>query len=211
MFTYELQGEQLHLLPEKAIYWPSQKTLLIADSHLGKIRHFRKSGIAIPGRAGYRNLTRLQDLLVQYEPRKVIFLGDLFHSEMNFEWLEFKAFLEKFKKIVFVLIQGNHDIFHELSYKHFEVHQKPMEYGPFLLSHEPVENENSLYNLCGHIHPGVRMLGQAKQSMRLPCFYFGKKQGVLPAFGVFTGLHLLKPGKGDHIFIIAGSEVFPAS
>lgn len=211
MLTHELKGEQLQLLPEKAIYWPSQKTLLIADTHLGKIRHFRKSGIAIPGKAGYRNLMHLQSLLLNLKPEKVIFLGDLFHSEMNFEWLEFKAFLEKFKEVSFVLIQGNHDILHEQSYSHFEVHSAPLAYGPFILSHEPLEEENSLYNLCGHIHPGVRMFGQARQSMRLPCFFFGASQGILPAFGVFTGLHLLKPGKNEKIFVIAGSQVYPAS
>lgn len=211
MLTHELKGEQLQLLPEKAIYWPSQKTLLIADTHLGKIRHFRKSGIAIPGKAGYRNLMHLQSLLLNLKPEKVIFLGDLFHSEMNFEWLEFKAFLEKFKEVSFVLIQGNHDILHEHSYSHFEVHSAPLVYGPFILSHEPLEEENSLYNLCGHIHPGVRMFGQARQSMRLPCFFFGASQGILPAFGVFTGLHLLKPGKNEKIFVIAGSQVYPAS
>lgn len=211
MLTHELQGEQLQLLPEKAIYWPSQKTLLLADTHLGKIRHFRKSGIAIPGKASYRNLLHLQSLLMEYKPEKVIFLGDLFHSEMNFEWLEFKAFLDKFKEINFVLIQGNHDILHERSYGQFEVHSAPLEFGPFILSHEPLEDDHELYNLCGHIHPGVRMFGQARQSMRLPCFYFGASMGILPAFGIFTGLHLLKPEKEDRIFVIAGSQIFPAS
>ena len=211
MLVHQMLGEQLQLLPDKAIYWPSQRALLIADSHLGKIRHFRKSGIALPGSAAYENLHRLESLLRQFQPEKVIFLGDLFHSEMNFEWLEFKAFLAKYAEIKFILIQGNHDIFHDLSYEYFEVHKTPLEIGPFILSHEPMEEEHALYNLCGHIHPGVRMFGQARQSMRFPCFYFGAHQGILPAFGVFTGLHLLKPEKQDNIFVIAGSEVIPAS
>jgi DNA ligase-associated metallophosphoesterase len=211
MFTHELKGEELKLLPEKAIYWPSQKTLLLADAHLGKIRHFRKSGIAIPGKAGYRNLLHLQNMLSAFKPDRVIFLGDLFHSEMNFEWLEFKALLDKFKELSFVLIQGNHDILHEQSYSQFEVIYTPLELGPFILSHEPLEKDQKLYNLCGHIHPGVRMLGQARQSMRLPCFYFGASQGILPAFGIFTGLHLVKPEKNDKIFVIAGSQVYPAT
>ncbi len=211
MFTHELKGEELKLLPEKAIYWPSQKTLLLADAHLGKIRHFRKSGIAIPGKAGYLNLLHLQNMLSAFKPDRVIFLGDLFHSEMNFEWLEFKALLDKFKELSFVLIQGNHDILHEQSYSQFEVIYTPLELGPFILSHEPLEKDQKLYNLCGHIHPGVRMLGQARQSMRLPCFYFGASQGILPAFGIFTGLHLVKPEKNDKIFVIAGSQVYPAT
>lgn len=210
MQIHELQGEQLFLLPEKAILWPAEKALLIADSHLGKVRHFRKSGIAIPGQAGYENLQKLESLIIQHNPEQVIFLGDLFHSDMNYEWLEFKAFLHKYSAVRFVLIQGNHDILHEVSYNHFELHTVPLPLGPFLLSHEPEEKSN-LYNLCGHIHPGVRMIGLAKQSMRLPCFFFGANQGILPAFGVFTGLHLLKPGKKEKVFIIAGTEVVAAS
>ncbi len=210
MLIHELLGEQLHLLSEKAIYWPSEKTILIADSHLGKIQHFRKSGIAVPGRADLENILRLEALILKYKPEQVIFLGDLFHSDMNYEWLEFKSFVKKYREVRFVLIQGNHDILHLGSYKMFELHQEPLRYGPFILSHEPLDGSN-LYNLCGHIHPGVRMTGLGRQSMRLPCYYFTKNQGVLPAFGVFTGLHMLKPSKQDSIFIIAGSEVISTS
>ena len=210
MHTHELQGQLLNLLPEKAIYWPSEKALLIADSHLGKIRHFRKSGIAVPEEASYENMLNLETLIHNYRPEQVIFLGDLFHSEMNFEWLQFKSFLKKFNQLNFLLIQGNHDILHDVSYKSFEIHKTPLKYGPFLLSHEPEETQDS-YNLCGHIHPGVRLKGPGRQSMRLPCFFFGARQGILPAFGVFTGLHSLKPGSKDTVFVIAGDRVLPAS
>lgn len=209
MLIHELQGEQLQLLPEKAVYWPAEKTLLIADSHLGKVRHFRKSGIAIPGKAAYENLQRLESLLLNFKPDQVIFLGDLFHSEMNYEWLEIKIFLQKFSEISFVLIEGNHDLLPEASYRQLEVHRKPLSYGPFLLSHEPLEISGS-YNLCGHIHPGVRMTGMARQSMRLPCFFFGSHQAILPAFGSFTGLYLLKPGRQDQVFVVAGTKVMAA-
>lgn len=199
------------LLPEKCMYWPTQKALLIADTHLGKITHFRKSGIAVPDRAAYRNLQRLETLLKSYKPDKVYFLGDLFHSELNTEWLAFKDLLRTYPHIHFILIQGNHDILHEVSYANlkFEVHTEPLKVGPFILSHEPLENCEG-YNLCGHIHPGVRMMGAARQSMRLPCFYFGEKGGILPAFGEFTGLYILHPKKQNQVFIIAGSKVLKA-
>lgn len=209
MQIHEIQGVQLELLPEKAVYWPAEKTLLIADSHLGKIRHFRKAGIALPGSAGMRNLQQLEKLLKRYRPEQVIFLGDLFHSEMNYEWLQFKAFLENHTQTLFKLVQGNHDILHETSYRHFDLHTTPLDYGPFTLSHDPLV-EHQRYNICGHVHPGVRMTGPARQSMRLPCYFFGERQAILPAFGVFTGLHLMKPDKGDRVYIIAGSEVMAA-
>ena len=35
-YPVQLAGEELWLLPEKAIYWPAQQALLIADVHFGK-------------------------------------------------------------------------------------------------------------------------------------------------------------------------------
>ena len=206
------KGEQLFLLPDRCIHWPGEEALLIADTHLGKITHFRKSGIAVPDGAAFRNLQRLEDLLQTYSPQTVYFLGDLFHSELNTEWLAFKALLKRYTAIRFVLIQGNHDILHELSYANLksEVYNQPLNVGPFTLSHEPLEHCSG-YNLCGHLHPGVRLLGTARQSLRLPCFYFGEKGGILPAFGEFTGLYILQPKKKDQVFIIAGAKVMKAA
>jgi hypothetical protein len=36
-----LAGETLRLLPDKALYWPRQQTLFIADAHFGKVAAFR--------------------------------------------------------------------------------------------------------------------------------------------------------------------------
>ena len=34
-----------------AIFWKEKDTLLLADIHLGKVGHFRKSGIPVPRKA----------------------------------------------------------------------------------------------------------------------------------------------------------------
>ena len=43
------------------------------------------------------------------------------------------------------------------------------------------------YVLAGHLHPGVRLHGPGRQSVRLPCFAFGRNAALLPAFSEFTG------------------------
>lgn len=173
------------------------------------MNHFRKSGISIPDGAAIKNLEILEKLILKTNPRELIFLGDLFHSEMNSEWLFLKELLNSFPEVAFKLVQGNHDIFHEMTYQKgsFQFYEKPLKIGPFILSHEPMEEEPELYNLCGHIHPGVKLKGAAKQSLRLPCFYFQKNQGILPAFGQFTGLFMVSPKKKEKVFVIADSEV----
>ncbi len=212
MQSLQILGQSFQLLPEKAIFWEQQKTLLIADTHFGKIMHFRKAGIAVPDAPAFQNLKRLERLLRAQVPETVIFLGDLFHSELNTEWLAFKEIIKKFPEVNFELVTGNHDILHELSYANgrFTVYDQPLESGPFVFSHEPMEHP-TLYNLCGHIHPGVRMVGSGRQSLRLPCFYFGEKGGILPAFGEFTGLYLLQPKKKDSVFVIVENRVIKAA
>jgi uncharacterized protein len=81
--------------------------------------------------------------------------------------------------------------------------------GPFNFIHEPpVEKiESDQYIFAGHIHPGISIEGLGKQSLRFPCFYFGKKYAVLPAFGRFTGLYPVRRKKEDKIFAIADQRL----
>ena len=94
-------------------------------------------------------------------------------------------------------------MYHDLNIKLFD----SLVEAPFIFTHEPLEIEHKLYNLAGHIHPGVRLKGKGNQQHRLPCFYFGKKSGILPAFGSFTGLATIKVKKENRVFVITKTEV----
>ena len=63
------------------------------------------------------------------------------------------------------------------------------------------------YVFCGHIHPGVNLVGKGRQSLTLPCFAFGKKQGILPSFGKFTGRVAIRSTKTDRIFAVLKDKV----
>lgn len=207
-----LLGQTLVLHPLSAAYWEETSTLLLADLHLGKVSHFRKNGSAVPDAAATANLDRLIFLLLEFKPRRVLFLGDLFHSVHNPEWEAFEALLYRFPETRFDLVQGNHDILPEECFQraNIHLHKQNLESGPFIFSHEPLPEDNSeRYNIGGHIHPGVRLKGPGKQYLRLPCFYFGAKQALLPAFGVFTGLGEIRPKAADKIYVIAGNQVLP--
>ena len=57
------------------------------------------------------------------------------------------------------------------------------------------------------VSAGVRLGGPGRQHERLPCFWFSRSVGVLPAFGDFTGLSDVEPLTGDRVFVIARDEV----
>lgn len=203
----ELEGLNLILLPEKAIFIPEEKTLLLADLHLGKINHFRLAGIPLPSRANDENLERLIDVINKTRANKVVFLGDLFHSHYNHEWESLGQVLSHFPTSEFHLVLGNHDIMSQVQYERHRIKVcEELYLGPLYLTHELVE-KSKMYNLAGHVHPGVRLTGRGRQSVTLPCFYFGKRQGLMPAFGSFTGLARVGIKKEDRVFAIADGKV----
>lgn len=205
----EVFNEQMQLYPQKALFWPKHRILFLADLHLGKVNHFRKSGFAVPSKANDRNLELLLEVVSLSKPSRIICLGDLFHSHYNPEWEVFGEVVRHFSNISFELVMGNHDIMSERQYerKGIAVHDA-LTIDSFLLTHHPMEDiPDTYYNVAGHIHPGVHLVGKGRQSMTLPCFYFGLRQAFLPAFGMFTGLARIAPKKDDKVFVVADNKI----
>ncbi len=206
--TVAFGGEMVHLHPWGALYREEKGQLLVSDVHLGKISHFRKHGAAVPLQASGRNFRRLDDLIRTFQPQSIVFLGDLFHSHMNREWDFFTAWV-KTCPAELVLVEGNHDI---LGYRPFEkigIRVYPSLISePFTYSHHPMQTFEG-YNICGHIHPAVRLKGAGRQSLRVPCFHFRNRQLILPAFGAFTGSHIMEIEAGDAVYGLAEDCIIP--
>lgn len=208
--TITINNDSFKLHPSGAIYWEDKATLLIADVHLGKIVHFRKHGAPVPASAAFKNLEKLTEVTNYFEPETICFLGDLFHSKLNEEWQDFEKWVE-YTKTKIVLVSGNHDIIPKYLYEDIGVKVfDELLYDGFYLTHHPTEIKEA-FNFCGHIHPGIRMKGVGRQYLRLPCFYKTKNQLILPAFGNFTGKHILTPSENDEVFAIVEAEVICVS
>jgi DNA ligase-associated metallophosphoesterase len=212
VISFNLLHQDLLLLPQKAIFWQQEKALIIADVHFGKVGHFRKAGIAVPRDMEQNELAVLSDLIYEHQPKKIIFLGDFFHSDINSDWDWFVLWRSQFPKLEIILIKGNHDIIDDAHYHKLDImlHDELL-VGPFLMLHHPLTAEGLPnapgYVFCGHIHPGVSLAGRARQHITLPCFAFGKNQAVLPSFGKFTGRVAIRSSKTDYIFAIANNKV----
>jgi len=206
----QCQGQSLYLLPERAIFWPSQQTLLLADPHLGKAAHFRRNGVPVSAEVMQRDLATLSRLVARWQPVELIFLGDLFHSQYNQEWERFCHWMADFDGRG-VLVRGNHDILGRTHYEaaRLEVVEGSLDRGPFRLIHELPEvcSPSDPYCLAGHVHPGVALNGAGRQRLRLPCFHFGATGALLPAFGQFTGLYLIRPQETDQVYVVVENQV----
>ena len=204
--SIQISDQQFILHASGAMFWKEENMLLISDVHLGKVSHFRKYGSAVPQNAVLGNYQKLNEVVDFFKPQKLVFLGDLFHSSLNKEWLFFEAWMENVSSEV-ILVEGNHDIISPLKFEALGVKLTPeIILKNFLLTHHP-EERPGFFNFSGHIHPGVRINGRARQSLKLPCFFKTKTQMILPAFGEFTGKHILSPKKGDEVFVITKEEV----
>ncbi len=67
--------------------------------------------------------------------------------------------------------------------------------------------DGSFYGIAGHLHPAVTVTGKGRLKETLPCFCFGPRAAILPAFGSFTGTQLIRPTSEDRIYVVAGDEV----
>jgi DNA ligase-associated metallophosphoesterase len=207
----EVAGQRLALLAERAVYWPGEKTLFIADFHLGKAASFRRAGIALPSGTTAENCERLDRAIARTGAQHVVFLGDFLHSAQGrapttFE--RFCAWRDTRRTVKLTIVRGNHDKKAGDPPESFGVRciDAGEVLGPFVLNHEPGPSRGG-YALAGHIHPAVRLSACGEKPVRLPCFWFGPRFGVLPAFGAFTGNADVLPRKGDQVFVIAEHEV----
>jgi len=193
------------------MFWPTHQMLIIADVHLGKVMHFRKAGIPVPSKIIQKDLLILQQLMRQWKPSRVLFLGDLFHSSLNSEWHFFEELMGRFPHSTFELVLGNHDLYTANFMKdQLMLYEESLMLEPFLFTHIPLEKSEipaGHYNLCGHLHPAVKLIGSGRQQLQFPCFFFGENQGVLPAFGSFTGFVSMDVRKSDRVFPIVEDAV----
>jgi DNA ligase-associated metallophosphoesterase len=207
---YIIRNNHFWLSGQRCIFWEEENALILSDMHIGKTAHFRKSGIAVSQRVYTEDMQRLLSCLLFFKADKLIIVGDLSHSRSNKELDLFQRWRQDLSSLKIHLIKGNHDILSERWYKECDilVHRDKLCIDNFCFCHDACASEqDEKYIFSGHIHPGVKIRGVAKQSLRFPCFYFTREYCVLPAFSKFTGLALIKPNNGESVFAIVENDL----
>lgn len=214
-WNLEVAGTVLTLFPERAAFWSETRTALVADVHLGKDATFRAEGVSIPLGSTTSDLERLSALIERTGAERLIVLGDLYHAAAGMtEQTEraLRAWRSRHRTLEVVLVRGNHDRSAGRSPQGSDIaeHEDVIVDGPFAFRHVPKAVEGQ-YVIAGHVHPGVRVYGDAGQRERLPCFHATPSCLVLPAWSEFTGTHSVRPGPDDEVAVVAGDAVVPLS
>ena len=225
----ERAGFRLLLHPSGAVYLPDSRTWLVADIHFGKAVSFRTLGVPVPHGTTAGNLQRLSALLAARPSDRIIFLGDFLHSARAHAAATLAGLADwraAHPGLQLILVRGNHDdrAGDPPASMDMQVVDEPFfldsARGRLALCHHPQQIEGA-YVLSGHWHPCITVGGRAHDRLRLPCFWFGpdrvstqrhgfvpgKACGILPAFGVFTGMHPIDRRPDDHVYAIAGDSV----
>ena len=212
MVQIELAGTLLQLLPQRCAFVPAARALLVADAHLGKAHSFRRLGVPVPEGPTDDTLDRLSAALAVTGAEQVIFLGDLLHSrhaQAEAAAAPVTRWRQQHAQLSLVLVRGNHDRHAGDPPPTWGVHavDEPMALDTLELQHHPAPPAPGRYAIAGHLHPAVRLCGRGRDHLRLPCFHFADGLGVLPAFGDFTGGHVVRRTPADRVFAIAAGQV----
>jgi len=206
--SVNFEGNELLLLPQKALWWAAESMLLIADVHLGKGDIFRRHGLAIPSGSSAADLEQIGRLIERWYPLRLAILGDLVHGEPGEQLVtEFSRWRERFDDTRMILVTGNHD-------RHME--NVPADWrlevsdvtrcGNLALLHQP-SSHCTTAEIVGHIHPAIRMRAGRADSLRAPAFWLQPRRLVLPSFGSFTGGQSISPAHGDRVFAVGPGQV----
>ena len=208
--AWTLAGEQVLLLPQKALYWPRASTLVIADIHFGKAASFRALGVPVPRGTTSENLDGLDALVAAHDVEQIIFLGDFLHAKAAHAPATLAAMLRwrtRHPALRLTLVRGNHDAHagDPSAQLRINIVDEPYLRAPFAFCHHPDLAADG-FVLAGHVHPVYRLIS-GRDTLRLPCYLIGPARAVLPSFGAFTGGHPVLPAPGERVCVCAGDAV----
>ncbi|MFC3101987.1 ligase-associated DNA damage response endonuclease PdeM [Altererythrobacter lauratis] len=231
-FTFGFCGEELALVPcpqsgaagSRALFWPRENALLVADLHLEKASFFARTGQFLPPYDSRETLERLAAAIRATGARRVYTLGDNFHDAGGAARLERHAagMLDALtRSLDFVWVTGNHDRGHGKSPSQGigGTFVEELEIAGIILRHEALAGEVRP-ELSGHFHPRLQIKVSGRHIRRHCAVQSADGKGagrlILPAFGTLTGgmdaadpaiLAALQPARKIEALVPAGKKL----
>ncbi|MEC8418974.1 MAG: ligase-associated DNA damage response endonuclease PdeM [Pseudomonadota bacterium] len=197
-------------------YLPACDWLVVSDLHLEKGSFLRSYGNPLPSVDSTATLQRLSRIIDDYNPTRVISLGDSFHDKHSMSRMtehDHTYLCDLVNRVnEWVWVEGNHDP--DLpegipGTPCFEIVLDNM-----VFRHEP-ELPEPKAQVIGHFHPKMRTAIKRRRFSG-KCFVNNESLFIMPAFGQFTGgldidddvlQNLISPPKRD-AFMLCDSIIF---
>lgn len=195
----EVNSEVLVLDASGALYWPHERTLVVADMHFEKGSSYARVGIYLPPYDTRTTLKRIAKLMTHYRPQCVVALGDSFHdrgADGRLDESERSALAALTKSTDWIWIAGNHDPDPPV----WLGGRTALEYalGGLMFRHDPSLRPEP-GEIAGHLHP-CHTVTRRGRSLRRRCFVSDGMRLVMPAFGAYAGGLDVRDGVFDRLF-----------
>ena len=172
---------EVQLLSQRALFWPAQRAVVIADAHIGRPLPHHQNEASILASL----LDRLTQVVESTSATQCIVLGDLFHMRKHYlpevidpfvQWRQHHAGLDM------LLIRGNHE--RAMGDPPLRCGLRCFEPGFVLdgitLLHEP--RQQAGFAMGAHLHPCMLVPGLRTAMVAVACFIWHPNYLVLPAF-----------------------------
>ncbi|MGV3533367.1 MAG: metallophosphoesterase [Chthoniobacteraceae bacterium] len=195
----------------RAIWLEAERTLAVADLHLGYAWAHRHSGQMMPLNVYDDTADRLEDLVLRYSPRELVFVGDIVHRAVPVPSVveELGEIVERISAMATLrLIAGNHDDRLALLLKKLPAPvtlEQSWRAGPHLLVHgddtanciDQLEEASATGGriIIGHEHPAYVLSDRVTTRLKCPCFLVSPQLLVLPAFSRWAAGSAYQRGK----------------
>lgn len=157
------------------VFFEATRTLAVADLHWGYSISHRASGNLLPVWGDEEIERRLLELIADYSPEEMLWVGDSVHDLAGCETAE--QFIKRCDVRILVL-NGNHDRGWAAAQRASVVR------GGYLFhhGHDPIEVAENQVEVIGHHHPAFAWRDGAGGRVKLPALVAGLKRLILPAF-----------------------------
>lgn len=185
--TVEVNGVEVDLLVEGALWWADARLLVVSDLHLEKGSSFAAKGQMLPPYDTRATLAGVEALMRRLQPDTVISLGDSFHdrnAEARLDAGDAAAIRRLTAATDWWWVEGNHDPVPPEGLGGRAAARLDLDALAF--QHEP-SNAARAGEVFGHLHPSAKVAGKGGRSVRARCFATDGMRLAMPSFGALTG------------------------
>lgn len=182
----KVNREALVLDRSGALYWPREKTLVLADLHFEKGSSYARHGTYLPPYDTRTTLKRIGKLEAHYRPQCVIALGDSFHDRNaagRLDQSERGQLAALVNAVDWIWIAGNHDPEPPAGLGGRTAFEIAL--GGLVFRHDPLLRPGP-GEVAGHLHP-CHTVTRRGRSLRRRCFVSDGTRLIMPAFGAYAG------------------------
>ena len=197
-------GKDVLLDGRLALFHKRERWLAVTDLHFGYELSQRAAGNLFPLWGMQTIENRLEELLRDYNPTRLIILGDLVHDRAAAR--EVARLIKQLSKYcTILLIAGNHD--HEVGDVVDRVDSWKTKRFHFHHGHRAIDRSDRV-QIIGHYHPAGTITDGAGLRLKLPAFVQEENRWMLPAFSPWSSGTDFSPDQRSRIWLCSPQRIF---